>query len=133
MSTRKEIHKAIETACSAILPDVKWTSRLVGAGKGKGPQGSISCDRIDLINKSKQITHASAKYEIYIIDLAGTFDVDSAADKIVNTLNKTDMGGLCIMSNVTGIIYGSAQGFNDSNVCLVTLEVEFEYEITKGE
>lgn len=133
MALRNEIEETILTACRNVLPDIQWTSRLVGAEKGKGVQGTISCDRIDFINKSKEITHGRAKYEVYVIDFVGTYDVESAGDIIIDTFNKTNMGGVCVFSEVTRVIYGSAQGYKDSNVCMVNLEVEFEYEVKKGE
>lgn len=132
MSTRKEINGLVLDACRAVLPEVNWTLRLVGAEKGKGPQGSVSCDRIDLINKTKELTHAIGKYEIYIIDFIGDYDVDAAADTLVDVFNKTNMGGFCVFCEVKNIVYGSVQGSRDSNVCLINIEVEYEYDV-KGE
>lgn len=133
MALREEINETILTACRSILPDIQWTSRLVGAERGRGVQGTISCDRIEFINKSKQKTHGLAKYEIYVISFDGTYDVEEAADTIFDTFNKTNMGGLCVFSEVTRIIYGSAQGYKDSDVCMLNIDVEFEYDVKKGE
>lgn len=133
MALRNEINETILSACKALLPDIQWTYRLVGAERSKNIQGTISCDRIDILNKSKDLTHALGKYEIFIIDFTGNYDVDTASDTIVDAFNKTNMGGLCLSSEVTRIVYGSAQGYRDSNVCMISLEIEFQYDIKKGE
>ena len=132
MTKRKDISDTILYACKSVLPDIDWNARMVGADRNNGIAGTVSCDKIDFINEAKGIVHATASYEISIIDLSNNYDVDSAADELFDVFNDSNMGGICYSVQIKRVTYGSIQNRPDANVCIMQLVIEFPYEVQKG-
>ena len=129
MSTRKDITFAILEACKTVLPDVSWNVNVVGVNKSNVVEGAISCDRINLIHEAKGITHASALYNIYILDMSNNCDVDNAADVLFDVFNEQNMGGLCYNVRINSIVYGAIQGYKQSSLCKVEMIVEYPFNV----
>lgn len=125
MATRKQITSAILTACKAVAPGVSWGFALTGARKSNLLEGTVSCDEIKFKELSKDVQHATARYNIIVIELDGDTDIDAIADDLFSCFNGTEMGGLCYGVDVNRIVYGAVQGINTSKVVKIELDVEY--------
>lgn len=129
MAKRTAVRDAILNACKAIAPGVSWGYALTGARKSNLVEGSVVCNSVnfDWISK-KDVQHATAQYNIIIIELDGNVDIDTIADDIFTVFNNTNMSGLVYSVDVTRIAYGAIPGAAKSSVVKIELDVEYPVE-----
>lgn len=125
MAKRIDIINTILEACKAVVPEASWGFRITGAKKSNLIEGTVTCDEatFEWIAKGKQ--HATSKFNIVLIELDGTHDIDSIADRLFDVFNGSNMGGMCYNVNITRAVYGAIPAVLNSKAVKLELDVEY--------
>jgi hypothetical protein len=133
MGRRKEVEDAILRILADEVADVPWGSAVVGARRGRGPEGTVACDRVSFKADDKDGREATAVFSVCVVDGAGGGRAEEIADGADAALaaNPT-LDGWATDSFVRGMFFGVAPGKPEIGVALLELEVKFDMKESGG-
>lgn len=128
MSRREEVTQAIYRILTDEVPQIPWRVLVKGLSRGKGTEGSISCDNVQYTRDAKDMRQARAFYTIAAIAGSDGDDIDVIADAVDLSLMKNPtLDNWATDARITEILYGVAQGFPDQPVMfMATLRVDYD-------